>query len=116
MAKLRPKAGKMSEVDTFYLQAHRNVKTPGELSRELGRTVGYIKKMLQELPPPPDTPPEPPKMATAGDLMARNEEYGTVVMTPAASEHGDSHRSGFSNLPPKTQKSVFIPNPNKPSK
>lgn len=117
MAKLRPKVGKMSEVDIFYLQAHRNSKTAAELSRELGRPVGFIKKMLQDLPPPPEAIPSPPlKPPKAGDLMSRNDEYGSVVMTPAASEHGDAHRSGFSNLPPKTQKAVFIPNPDRPSK
>ena len=109
------KSGALSKVELFYIEGNRGDKTPEEIADDLGRSIPLIEKTVAELP---ELVAEPPKMATAGDMMGRttvggSEDYGVSIMTPGASEHADEHRKNRAVLSPKAKKSIFVPNPDK---
>ncbi len=88
------KRGKLSKVEEFYILNNREAGVES-LARELDRTVNAVQKVLDANP----TEEEPKKEGVvaiypkAGPLMGRKTRNGknvATVMTPGASEAGDT--------------------------
>ena len=77
----------LTEVEKYYIEAHRHLK-PHKISKLMRKPVTelVVNEYLRSLPP------EETKEPTAGDLMGRKKEKGSVVMTEQASEKSDEFR------------------------
>jgi hypothetical protein len=104
------KKGRMTVVESTYISAHMNFKTPEEIAGDLDRTVAFVKKSMESLTPHvhevvrevPAPPVEPPKKKSRGtlDMMTSEQNRGSVIMTQAASERSDAAKksTGSSRL------------------
>jgi hypothetical protein len=81
------KRGKLSRVETYYIDGHRNELSEQEIADNLNRGLKAVQKYLNE------NPVDAPK--SAGTLAGQNivTEKGTTIMTGAASEASDATRT-----------------------
>ena len=80
----RTKLKKISKIEDFYVKnnVHRSVE---EVASDLGREVDDIKTLYETYFAEANAPKK------ANDLMAKNEEYGVVIMNKEASQRGQSY-------------------------
>ena len=86
------KRGRLSKEEKSYIE--KNLASSAKLiAPDLDRSESIVQKYIDEIA---IQEPEEIKELKAGDLMARNEKYGAVIMTETASMAGDeskvSHR------------------------
>ena len=93
------KKGPLSKAERFYIENNRDL-TVGDLCKDLDRAKNTIQKYIKTLPEivvkedsPVNNSIASSKSADAIGLQqfARNGK-GSTVMTPSASEYGDTHR------------------------
>ena len=82
----------LTEIEKFYIEAHRDLK-PHKISKRMRKPVTelVVNEYLRSLPP------EESKEPNAGDLMGRKVDKGAVVMTEQSSEKSDHFRDKTSN-------------------
>ena len=78
------KKGRLSKKEQAYIAEHSDDGV-ADIAEVLDRSEGVVSKELSKQ----EDAPELPK---AGDLMARNEKYGSVTMTEQASMLGDESK------------------------
>tara|TARA_R100001377_G_scaffold76527_1_gene53470 strand:- start:16639 stop:16980 length:342 start_codon:yes stop_codon:yes gene_type:complete len=82
------KKGRLSKKEQAYIAKHSDDGI-ADIAEVLDRSEGVVSKELSRQ----EDAPELPK---AGDLMARNEKYGSVTMTEQASMLGDESKDAQS--------------------
>jgi len=80
------KRGKLSQVETFYIDGNRSTLTDQEIADRLNRGLKAVQKYLKENPVE-STSTE----SLAGENIVR--EKGTTIMTEAASMAADATRT-----------------------
>jgi len=80
------KKGRLSKKEQAYIAEHSDDNVV-DIAEALNRSENVVNKQLSKIE---DATPQLPK---AGDLMARNEKYGTVAMTEQASMIGDESKA-----------------------
>ena len=91
----------LNEVEKFYIREHKNLKAKEISSKMDGVGVKTVDAYLSTVNEgegvadsiaPAQGEDEDPNRTKAGDLLARNKEYGVVLMTKDASEVSDEQR------------------------
>jgi hypothetical protein len=77
------KRGRLSKEEVQYIESHAD-DSADDIAKALDRSVPIIEKYMEKQRA--DTEDSGPK---AGDMLARNEKYGAVVMTENASMASD---------------------------
>ena len=78
------KKGRLSKKEQAYIAEHSDDGV-ADIAEVLDRSEGVVSKELSKQE-------EAPELPKAGDLMARNEKYGSVTMTEQASMLGDESK------------------------
>jgi len=78
------KKGRLSKKEQAYIAEHSDDGV-ADIAEVLDRSEGVVSKELSKQQ-------EAPELPKAGDLMARNEKYGSVTMTEQASMLGDESK------------------------
>jgi|TARA_R110000796_G_scaffold165615_2_gene282404 hypothetical protein len=78
------KKGRLSKKEQAYIAQHSDDGV-ADIAEVLDRSEGVVSKELSKQE-------EAPELPKAGDLMARNEKYGSVTMTEQASMLGDESK------------------------
>ena len=78
------KKGRLSKKEQAYIAQHSDDGV-ADIAEVLDRSEGVVSKELSKQQ-------EAPELPKAGDLMARNEKYGSVTMTEQASMLGDESK------------------------
>ena len=85
----KKKTGVLTKVEKFYIDNNED-KNLNDIADDLNRSTAIIEKYLAETG---KSRSEETETSSAGDLMARKEDRGVTVMTPAASQVADDTRS-----------------------
>ena len=80
------KRGRLSKEEKQYIPEHAE-DGPKARSKHLDRSVASITKVLED-----QEEHDTPKKSRSGELMARNEKYGAVIMTEGASMAADESK------------------------
>lgn len=89
----KKKTGKLTKVEMFYIENNPD-KVAKEIARDLNRSENIVKKHLDiKKDTAHVTESKSEKKTPAGELMARKEDRGVVVMTQAASQVADETRN-----------------------
>ena len=83
------KRGRLSKDEKQYISEHA-IDGAEKISEHLNRSISVVEKELASQPQETETEESRPK---AGELMARNEKYGAVMMTESASMASDESRN-----------------------
>ena len=77
------KKGRASKIELFYIKNNSSSMSVEEIASDLGRSAAFVKKYLPSTEVAPDGGP------VVGDLMARKDDKGVVIMTENASMRAD---------------------------
>jgi len=101
MAKKATSRVRMNKAQKFYIDQHQDLDI-SQISKDIGipedAIVRYQKKQARETKKEekkvePKTSTSEIKKQTVDELMIHNRERGVVIMTPAASQVGDSTKN-----------------------
>ena len=88
---------KTTVADTLYVETYRNTKSPAEIARDLELTVLTVQKLIdvaveKEAAALPKKPPTMTQIAFKQNKQPGSvaERYGVTIMSPTASELGDT--------------------------
>lgn len=94
------KPGPLSNEEKEFITKNHNDFSIDKLSEKMNRSVSVINKFIETL-----SPDQPKQTSRSGDLMARNRDYGVVMMTEQASMEADNRKK--SNTMPKRYKDII---------
>lgn len=94
------KKGPLSKAERFYIENNTHMSV-GDLCKDLDRAKTTIEKYIKKLPAVTQEPPSSEEETHTMSQFARNGK-GSTVMTPNASELGDSFRK--TGPPPRSKR------------